>query len=385
VDVEVDEARHRDAAAASVSTEAHGGDPSAVDLHVAGDEDAVDERGLDAEPHAAERYRLLRKTYPSGVRVLASLALAALVLAPGAAAGGYAEVVLKDGRVLATGDGGSFSYPEDGSLVRVGAATVDRGGVTLNDVELLAGQVRVDQIDVVGKQVQIGTVAAVGQVVDPRANTLVPLGGLGYLVVDQQARVRGHVGRVALRLVLQQPAFGAPAGAEVLVGLPVAAGAARAKRFDPLSVLGFAGVPAAALGYRPAPIVGVGSIGQQAVALAEQFLGVPYVWGGADPLTGFDCSGLVMYVYGQLGVHLTHYTGSQFLEGMRLPRDLLAPGDLVFFDDDPVHGPQHEGIYIGGGRFVQAPHTGDVVKISSLDDPRYGFGYVGAVRPTAAP
>jgi cell wall-associated NlpC family hydrolase len=319
------------------------------------------------------------------VRVVALAAVAALALVPGAAAGGYAEVVSKDGRVLATADGSSFAYPADGSLVRIGAASVDATGVTLNDVELLSGQVRVDQIDVIGRKVQVGILAAAGQVVDPRTNTLVALGQLGYLVVDQQAKVRGHVGRVALRLVLQQPAFGAPAGAEVLIGLPVNAAPRAGRRFDPLSVLGFAGVPAAALGYRPAPMVGVGSIGQQAVALAEQFLGVPYVWGGADPLTGFDCSGLVMYVYGQLGVHLTHYTGAQYLEGLRLPRELLQPGDLVFFDDDPVHGPQHEGIYIGDGRFVQAPHTGDVVKISSLDDPRYGFTYVGAVRPTAVP
>ena len=318
------------------------------------------------------------------MRAVALAAVAALALAPCAAAGGYAEVVSKDGRVLASADGGAFAYPDDGSLVHIGTATVDATGVMLTDVELLGGQVRVDQIDVFGKRVQIGSVAAAGQVVEPRANTLVPLGGLGYLVVDQRARVRGHVGRVALRLVLQHAAFGAPAGAEVLVGLPVSA-APQGRRFDPLSVLGFAGVPAAALGYTPAPIVGVGSIGMQAVALAERFLGVPYVWGGADPLVGFDCSGLVMYVYAQLGIHLTHYTGSQFLEGLRLPRELLQPGDLVFFDDDPVRGPQHEGIYIGDGKFVQAPHTGDVVKISSLGDPRYGFAYVGAVRPTAKP
>jgi NlpC/P60 family len=316
------------------------------------------------------------------VRVLASLALAALVFAPGAAAGGWAEVVAKDGRVLATGTGGSFSYPADGSLVRVASADVDSRGVTLTDVELLAGQVRVDQIDVFGKQVQIGIVAALGRLVEPVPNTIVPLDPLGYLVVAQGARTRGHVGRVALRLVLHRAAFGAPAGAEVLVGLPVPA-LAHARRFDPLSVLGFAGVPAAALGYQPAPMVGVGTIGEQAVAIAMRFLGVPYVWGGADPLTGFDCSGFTLYVYAQLGIHLTHYTGSQFTEGLRLPREVLEPGDLVFFDDDLVHGPQHEGIYIGGGRFIQAPHTGDVVKISSLDDPRYGLRYAGAVRPTA--
>jgi cell wall-associated NlpC family hydrolase len=87
-----------------------------------------------------------------------------------------------------------------------------------------------------------------------------------------------------------------------------------------------------------------------------------------------------MYVYAQLGVSLTHYTGSQFYEGVRVPPDQLEPGDLVFFEPS-ARGPQHEGMYIGGGQFIQAPHTGDVVKISSLSEPSYLFGYVGAVRP----
>jgi cell wall-associated NlpC family hydrolase len=111
-----------------------------------------------------------------------------------------------------------------------------------------------------------------------------------------------------------------------------------------------------------------------------QYLGVPYLWGGADPITGFDCSGLTMYVYAQLGIQLTHYTGSQFYEGAPVPRWDLQPGDLVFFEPSP-RGPQHEGMYIGGGEFIQAPHTGDVVKISSLSEPGYAFGFVGAVRP----
>ena len=133
----------------------------------------------------------------------------------------------------------------------------------------------------------------------------------------------------------------------------------------------------------PSPALGQGSIGEQAVAIAEQYLGVPYVWGGASPLTGFDCSGLAMYVYAQLGIRLTHYTGSQFYEGARVSPSDLQPGDLLFFEPSS-RGPQHEGIYVGGGRFIQAPHTGDVVKISSLDEPSYAFGFVGAVRPWGA-
>jgi cell wall-associated NlpC family hydrolase len=124
-----------------------------------------------------------------------------------------------------------------------------------------------------------------------------------------------------------------------------------------------------------------GGIGARAVAIAEQYLGVPYVWGGANPLFGFDCSGLVMYVYAQLGIGLTHFSGAQWNEGTRLlTTDELAPGDLVFFYPGRL-GPEHVGIYIGDGEFIQAPHTGDFVKISSLDDSTYSFSYVGAVRP----
>ena len=100
-------------------------------------------------------------------------------------------------------------------------------------------------------------------------------------------------------------------------------------------------------------------------------------------MTGFDCSGLVMYVYRQLGVDLLHFSGAQYHEGAPVPFDALAPGDLVFFDLGPL-GPGHVGMYVGGGRFIQAPHSGDVVKISSLSDFGYASSYVGAVRPYAS-
>jgi cell wall-associated NlpC family hydrolase len=109
------------------------------------------------------------------------------------------------------------------------------------------------------------------------------------------------------------------------------------------------------------------------VGIALQYLGVPYVWGGSSPSTGFDCSGFVMYVFAQIGVSLPHHAASQWNYGTPVPREQLAPGDLVFFS-----GLGHMGIYIGGGQFVHAPHTGDVVKISSMDE-RWG-SYVGARR-----
>jgi cell wall-associated NlpC family hydrolase len=111
------------------------------------------------------------------------------------------------------------------------------------------------------------------------------------------------------------------------------------------------------------------------VGIAMQYLGVPYVWGGASP-SGFDCSGLVMYVYAQVGVSLPHNAAMQYNSvGVFVSRDQLQPGDLVFFD-----GLGHMGMYIGGGQFIHAPHTGDVVKISSLYDSWYASTYVGAKR-----
>jgi cell wall-associated NlpC family hydrolase len=113
------------------------------------------------------------------------------------------------------------------------------------------------------------------------------------------------------------------------------------------------------------------------VGIAMQFLGVPYVWGGSSP-GGFDCSGLVMYVYAQVGVSLPHYTGAQWGMGVPVAYSDLQPGDLVFFD-----GLGHVGIYIGGGEFIHAPHTGDVVRIDSLSEGWYAATYDGARRITS--
>lgn len=120
------------------------------------------------------------------------------------------------------------------------------------------------------------------------------------------------------------------------------------------------------------------------VETALQYLGVPYVWGGENPDIGFDCSGLVRYVYLKHGIELPHYSGYQFKMGKPVSKDELMPGDLVFFGN-PVH---HVGIYIGNGYFIHAPKTGDFVKITPLNSRSDYAGarrILGYVMPTVSP
>jgi cell wall-associated NlpC family hydrolase len=109
------------------------------------------------------------------------------------------------------------------------------------------------------------------------------------------------------------------------------------------------------------------------VGIAMRYLGTPYVWGGASP-SGFDCSGFVMYVYAQVGISLPHNAAAQYGYGTPVDRSQLQAGDLVFFN-----GLGHNGIYVGGGSFIHSPHTGDVVKISSMSG-WYASTFVGARR-----
>jgi cell wall-associated NlpC family hydrolase len=131
--------------------------------------------------------------------------------------------------------------------------------------------------------------------------------------------------------------------------------------------------PASAARQRVAPVEA--KRGAKIVRFAKKFLGTRYVYGGSSPRTGFDCSGLVAYVYRHFGVALPHYTVAQFDRGRRIGRWALHPGDLVFFA-----GLSHVGIYIGHGRFIHAPHSGTRVRIASLKDGWYRSTYDGARR-----
>jgi len=117
-----------------------------------------------------------------------------------------------------------------------------------------------------------------------------------------------------------------------------------------------AGVDLATISGTPAQIA--------VVKETMKYLGIPYVWAGATPSGGFDCSGLVLYVYAKYGVQFPHGATMQAHMGHPVPFSMMQPADLVFFGNPSFY--HHVGIYIGNGLFIEAPHTGDVVKVSKL-------------------
>lgn len=126
----------------------------------------------------------------------------------------------------------------------------------------------------------------------------------------------------------------------------------------------------------------LGAAHPEAVDAAKKYLGVPYLWGGSTP-DGFDCSGLVQYAYREVGITIPRNSRVQFssIRGYIPPdrKDLLQPGDLVFFGTNTSQSAiHHVGMYVGGGSFIHAPQTGDVVRYGSLSARK---DYVGATRP----
>jgi cell wall-associated NlpC family hydrolase len=123
--------------------------------------------------------------------------------------------------------------------------------------------------------------------------------------------------------------------------------------------------------YPKVTIPTANTVGAQALQAALSRLGDPYVWGAVGPSV-FDCSGLVMWAYAQVGISLPHYTGSQWDSGVHVSRNDLEPGDLVFFFSNI----SHVGMYIGNGLMIDAPNFREVVRV----EPIYWSAFVGAVR-----
>ena len=119
-------------------------------------------------------------------------------------------------------------------------------------------------------------------------------------------------------------------------------------------------------------------IGQKVVDFAKQYMGYSYVWAGSSPSTGFDCSGLVYYCYGQFGYKLNRVADDQMDNGTAVSYDSLQVGDLVFFGSGSYAN--HVGIYIGNGNFVHAANPSSGVRVSSLNETYYATRYIGARR-----
>ncbi len=117
----------------------------------------------------------------------------------------------------------------------------------------------------------------------------------------------------------------------------------------------------------------------QILATARNLLGQPVVWGGASPTQGFDCSGLVQYVYRQAGINLPRTADLQFLVGRTVSPAALQPGDLVYFTTyEP--GASHVGIYIGGDKFIHTSFSQGIVAIGDMRDNYFVQRYYGAKR-----
>jgi len=122
-------------------------------------------------------------------------------------------------------------------------------------------------------------------------------------------------------------------------------------------------------------VPGIDDVGARAAALAERFVGVPYRFGGDSP-QGFDCSGLVWYVYRELGIAVPRSAAEQRASARHVDSGDLRPGDLVFFYTPA----DHVGLYLGGGEFLHAPSSGKRVERARLDAPFFILGYAGGGR-----
>ena len=268
------------------------------------------------------------------------------------------EVLASSGSVVAAMDGQELMErvgERDGTVVRGIRHDLDQLHVVRKQLDRDRADQKVKVAEAADRKRQIeGLLAERRRVVEGAR------GELRQMIAAEEARKRREAERQKQAALAAQRA---------------AAAREAAVRSTPPSAPSSPASPAAPSSPSSAPSAGpAGSTGQKAVSLAMGYLGVPYVWGGASP-SGFDCSGLMSYVYGQLGINVPHYTGAIWAAFPKVSQGDLQPGDMVFFYSD-LH---HMGMYIGNGQFIHAPHTGDVVKITPLSE-RAGV-YAGAVRP----
>lgn len=223
--------------------------------------------------------------------------------------------------------------------------------------------------DLAQKQAQINAALAQSQQVLAKLTAA----QRAQLIAAQKAKEAADQAKAQIQLAAFNKAQAAQAAAAQAAASRAAASRAAATRA--------AATAAANRAANRAPVVqtvalpqspGGSSVAQRAVSAAMTRLGDRYVFGATGPKR-FDCSGLVQWAYRQAGISTTHYTGTLWNDYRHIPESQLKPGDLVFFYRDH----HHVGIYVGNGLMINAPHTGDVVRIASISGHGY---YSGAVR-----
>jgi cell wall-associated NlpC family hydrolase len=264
-------------------------------------------------------------------------------------------------------------------------------------VSLFGGEITAQSVSAVDGRGTVSGVALYGSATALSAGDSVQVGGWG------QVSFARTVGRLRAPLVVELSAAhgGLPAGTTIAIGFAASGRSAHGSRASAhhghlsssqkatraakararQKVIGFPQAPDPFVDNNLlTPVVKHNAV----VSAAMQYLGIKYQWGGATPATGFDCSGLVTYVFAKLGVSLPHYTVSQYTspDGVWVSPHHLEAGDLVFFvgSDGTRKAPGHVGIYVGDGYFIDAPHTGSFVRIDTLSDKAFANQYVGARR-----
>ena len=301
---------------------------------------------------------------------------------------------------------GPSAYPTAAPIVRFLSSTATGSGCTtahvaLGSVALFGGVVTASSIQATHGTGTVSGFEIYGSPVTLRAGHAVRIGGWGEVTLGKT------VGRLTAPLVVQLLAahHGLPAGTTIAFAFaasPQVVHRSKAGHHSAATTNHGSKTKQANDGPRaeedepppdfpaaPDPFVSPGVLAPAArhnavVSTAMRYLGIRYQWGGASPKTGFDCSGLVKYVFAQFGVPMVHFAAAQWHspDGVWVPPNRLQPGDLVFFvgSDGTRKAPGHVGIYVDDGYFIDAPHTGSFVRIDRLDEPRLAAGYVGARR-----
>jgi cell wall-associated NlpC family hydrolase len=318
---------------------------------------------------------------------------------------GAAAIAEPGRRVLTLGtpasSRGPSSYPARAPIVRFvsssrSASSCSDARVTLGSVSLFDGVITAHAISATRGRGTVSGFAIYGSPVGLRAGNTVPIGGWGEVSLQKT------VGRLTAPLVVELVAAhdGLPAGTTVAIAFsatsqvvqnrtkPSGANSQRHARkigtSQKLSAKQAIDFPDAASPFAKGGGFTHAAEKDPVVSVAMRYLGIPYQWGGATPKTGFDCSGLVQYVFAQFGVPLVHYAASQWHapDGVWVSPHHLQPGDLVFFvgSDGTRKEPGHVGIYVDDGYFIDAPHTGAFVRVDTLADGKFAKQYVGARR-----